>query len=166
MPRQRRLDVAGVIHHVIVRGLERRVLFQDDADRNEFLRRLEKALAETKCICYAWSLIPNHFHLLIRTGTEPLSALMRKVLTGYAVYFNKRHRRHGYLYQNRYKSILCQEDAYFLELVRYIHLNPVRSRLVKGIGGLDRYRWSGHSALVGRYKRPWQQTGEVLLWFA
>jgi hypothetical protein len=110
-------------------------------------------------------LIPNHIHLLIRTGEEPLSTLMRKLLTGYAIYFNKKYKRHGYLYQNRYKSILCQEDMYFLELVRYIHLNPIRSGIVKGIGGLNRYRWSGHSGLIKVHKRAWQESDEVLLWF-
>jgi hypothetical protein len=90
---------------------------------------------------------------------------MRRVLTGYAVYFNRRHNRHGYLYQSRYKSILCQEDTYFLELIRYIHLNPVRAGVAKGIAELDRYRWSGHSALMGNRRRSWQETGEVLARF-
>ena len=86
----------------------------------------------------------QHVHLLIRTSNRPLGDLMRKVLTGYAISFNRRHGRHGYLYQNRYKSILCQEDEYLLELVRYIHLNPVRTGVVKSLSELDRYRWSGH----------------------
>ena len=90
---------------------------------------------------------------------------MRKVLTGYAISFNRRHGRHGYLYQDRYKSILCQEDEYLLELVRYIHLNPVRAGIVKSLGELDRYRWSGHSVLVGRRRRIWQDRGEILSHF-
>src|SRR3989304_9115966 len=87
---------------------------------------------------------------------------MRKVLTGYAIYFNHKYKRSGYLYQNRYKSILCQEEAYLLELVRYIHLNPMRSKLVKDIDELNRYKWSSHSVLVGENKVEWQSTGEVL----
>ncbi|PXF52820.1 MAG: hypothetical protein C4B58_16545 [Deltaproteobacteria bacterium] len=92
---------------------------------------------------------------------------MRKVLTGYAISFNRRHGRHGYLYQNRYKSILCQEDEYLLELVRYIHLNPVKAGVVKSFGKLDRYRWSGHSVLVGCRRRTWQDRDEILFpfWF-
>ena len=75
---------------------------------------------------------------------------MRRLLTGYAVSFNRRHRRHGQLFQNRYKSILCQEDAYLRELVRYIHLNPLRARLVKDLNALDKYPFSGHSVLMGK----------------
>ena len=165
MPRQSRIDISGVIHHVIVRGIERRKIFVDDKDREEFLRRLTSSLEKTHCQCYAWCLIPNHFHILIRTGTSSLSTLMRSLLTGYALYFNKKHNRHGYLYQNRYKSILCQEEVYFLELIRYIHLNPLRSSQVRTMQELDKYRWCGHSALVGRIKREWQETGEVLIRF-
>jgi putative transposase len=165
MPRQRRLDVPGVLHHVITRGLERRKIFLNDQDRIDFLDRLELVLEKTGCRCYAWVLMPNHFHLLIRTGLTPLSVMMRRLLTGYAVGFNHRHRRHGYLFQNRYKSILCQEDAYFLELVRYIHLNPVRGKILDTLEKLDQYPWSGHGALVGTRKAKWQERGEVLTRF-
>ena len=102
MPRQGRLNIEGGIYHVIQRGIERRDIFRDDADREEFINRLGKGLKETGHHCYGWALIPNHFHLLIRTGVKPLCDLMRKVLTGYAIYFNRRHNRKGYLYQNRY----------------------------------------------------------------
>jgi putative transposase len=162
MPRQRRLDFPGVLHHVITRGIERRNIFLDDHDRIDFLDRLELVLEKTGCRCYAWVLMPNHFHLLIRTGKTPLSLMMRRLLTGYAVGFNHRHRRHGYLFQNRYKSILCQEDTYFMELVRYIHLNPVRGRLLESLEKLDRFPWSGHGVLVGSRKAKWQERGEVL----
>ena len=166
MPRKSRIDISGAIHHVIVRGIERRKIFLNDSDRGEFIRRLSEALERTQSQCYAWCLIPNHFHLLIRTGVNPLSTLMRSLLTGYAIYFNKKYKRHGYLYQNRYKSILCQEEVYFLELIRYIHLNPIRSRLVETLPELDRYKWSGHSVLVGKQKHTWQEKGEVLVRFS
>jgi REP-associated tyrosine transposase len=145
--------------------LNRQDIFLDDCDRNDFLGRLEKNLSLTGCRCYAWVLMSNHIHLLIRTSNRPLGDLMRKVLTGYAISFNRRHGRHGYLYQNRYKSILCQEDEYLLELVRYIHLNPVRAGVVKSLGKLDRYRWSGHSVLVGCRRRTWQDRDEILSHF-
>ncbi len=90
---------------------------------------------------------------------------MRKILTGYAVYFNRRHKRNGYLYQNRYKSILCQEDSYLLELVRYIHLNPVRAGIIKTIDELDEYPWTGHLVLVGKNKNTWQSPAEILAQF-
>ena len=95
----------------------------------------------------------------------PLATVMRRLLTGYAVSFNRRHRRHGQLFQNRYKSILCQEDAYLKELVRYIHLNPLRVRLVKDLKELDKYPFSGHSVLMGKKKLDWQDADYVLKFF-
>jgi putative transposase len=90
---------------------------------------------------------------------------MRKLLTGYVVNFNRRHKRHGHLFQNRYKSIVCQEDAYLKELVRYIHLNPLRAGMVKDIKELNRWPWSGHSALMGKVERKWQDREYVLSFF-
>jgi REP element-mobilizing transposase RayT len=123
MPRKARIDAPGALHHIIVRGIERRKIFYDDKDRNNLIKRLDAVLTNTQTPCFAWALIPNHFHLLLRTGTAPIATTMRRLLTGYAVSFNRRHRRHGQLFQNRYKSILCQEDTYLLELVRYIYWN-------------------------------------------
>jgi hypothetical protein len=90
---------------------------------------------------------------------------MRKILTGYVVRFNRRHKRQGHLFQNRYKSIVCEEDPYLLELVRYIHLNPLRAGMVRTIKQLERYPWSGHSAILGTVKREWQERGEILRYF-
>jgi putative transposase len=154
MPRQPRLDAPGLLQHVMARGIERREIFKDDKDRKSFLTRFAYILEETQTQCYAWALIPNHFHLLLRTGSTPLSKVMRRLMTGYAVTFNKRHKRTGHLFQNRYKSIVCEEDPYLLELIRYIHLNPLRAGLVKDIRELDKYPWSGHSAILGRRKNP------------
>ncbi len=154
MPRQPRLDAPGLLQHVMARGIERRKLFRDDKDRESFLERFAIILEETQTQCYAWALIPNHFHLLLRTGPIPLSKVMRRLMTGYAVTFNKRHKRAGHLFQNRYKSVVCEEDAYLLELIRYIHLNPLRAGLVKDLQELDKYPWTGHSAILGRSKNP------------
>ena len=162
MPRLARLDAPGALHHVICRGIERRPLVRDDTDRSAFVERLGRVLTETETPCYAWALLSNHVHLLLRTGAVPLTTVMRRLLTGYAGVFNRRHRRHGYLFQNRYKSILCQEEPYLLELVRYLHLNPLRIGLVKDLRALDRFPWSGHSALMGGIPRPWQAVAEVL----
>lgn len=90
---------------------------------------------------------------------------MRRLLTGYAVSFNRRHRRHGHVFQNRYKSILCQENPYLLELVRYIHLNPLRARVVSGLKELDRYPYSGHSRLMAKIRDQWQDVDTVLALF-
>jgi REP element-mobilizing transposase RayT len=162
MPRHRRIEIAGAIYHVITRGIERREIFKDDKDREEFVRRFGEALKTTGSKCLGWVLMPNHLHLLIRAGVKPLSDVMRKLLTGYAVYFNHRHKRSGYLYQNRYKSVLCEEEAYLLELVRYIHLNPLRAKIVKDISELIQYKWSGHSVIMGKQNVHWQSIDEVL----
>jgi REP element-mobilizing transposase RayT len=119
MPRQPRLDAPGVLHHVMARGIERRKIFLDNSDRNEFVNRLAVIAERGDFIVYAWSLMPNHFHLLVRTGKAPLSRNMRSLLSGYAGYFNRRHKRHGHLFQNRFKSIVCEDDPYLLELTRY-----------------------------------------------
>ena len=109
---------------------ENRPIFENDADRDDFVARLSRILTASATPCYAWALIPNHFHLLLQTGETPVSTVMRRLLTGYAVSFNRRHHRCGRLFQNRFKSILCQQDPYLRELVRYIHLNPLRAKLV------------------------------------
>ena len=164
MPRQARLDASGALHHIVVRGIERAKIFRDDADRDDFLDRLGDLLNETRTPCYAWALIPNH-HLLLRTGLSPLATVMRRLLTGYAVSFNRRDRRHGHLFQNRYKSFLCQEDACLLELPRYIHLNPVRARVVADLRELEQYRYSGHGVLMGKHHLDWQDDQYVLKMF-
>ena len=165
MPRLARLDAPGVLHHVMGRGIERRKIFLNTTDRDDFIARLGQLADDRSMAVYAWALLPNHFHLLCKTKKRPLSSSMRKLLTGYVVNFNKRHRRHGHLFQNRYKSIVCQEDAYLLELVRYIHLNLLRAGLVKNIEQLNRSPWSGHSALAGYLDRDWQDTQYVLSFF-
>lgn len=162
MPRKSRIDAAGALHHIMVRGIEKGAVFRSDADRDHFLERLGAILRETQTICCAWSLIPNHFHLLLRTGPVPLSTVMRRLLTGYALWYNRKYRRQGHLFQNRFKSILCQEDVYFLELVRYIHLNPVRAGLVGGLDELSGYAYCGHSVVMGKVKHSWQDTTSVL----
>lgn len=166
MPRMARLDGPGVLHHVMARGIERRRLFREDVDRDDFLRRVAGLVGEKAWVVYAWALIPNHFHLLVRTAGLPLSRTMRRLMTGYAVSFNRRHRRSGHLFQNRFKSIVVEEEEYFLELVRYLHLNPLRAGQVQTLRDLDSYPYSGHSALMGKVDRPWQDTAEVLGRFA
>jgi putative transposase len=165
MPRQARLDAAGTLHHVIGRGIERGKIFRNESDRKDFLDRLAELTREKAWNIYAWALLSNHFHLLVRTGNQPLSKSMRRLLTGYVVNFNRKHRRYGHLFQNRYKSILCEEDPYLLELARYIHLNPVRAGMVQGLGDLRHYPWSGHSAVMGEVRRQWQDVDEVLAYF-
>ena len=162
MPRGPRLDAPAVLHHVMGRGIERRKIFLEEGDYQDFIERLGKVLGEGGGICYAWSLMPNHFHLLLRTGQGTLVRVMQRLMTGYAINFNLRHRRVGHLFQNRYKSIVVEEEPYLLELVRYIHLNPMRARLVEGMEGLERYPWSGHAVLLGKRKAEWQEVDDIL----
>ncbi|MBW2206665.1 MAG: transposase [Deltaproteobacteria bacterium] len=165
MPRQARLDAPGVLHHIMIRGIEGRKIFRINEDRNDFIERLERLLPKTQTACYAWAFLPNHAHFLFRTGKSPIATLMRRLLTGYVVCFNKRHNRTGQLFQNRYKSIVCQEDVYLRELVRYIHLNPIRSGVVQDLIQLSSYPYSGHPALAGKNRRDWQDTDYVLRYF-
>lgn len=165
MPRQPRLDAPGALHHVMGRGIARTTIFPTDTDRDDFVTRLAALCQEGSMVVYAWALLPNHFHLLVRTGRTPLAQSMRKLLTGYVVNFNRRHKRYGHLFQNRYKSIICEEEPYLLELTRYIHLNPVRGGILKRLADLRRYPWTGHAALTGAGDRPWQDTTTILAHF-
>lgn len=165
MPRQPRLDTPGALHHIMGRGIEWGKIFRTEQDREDFLNRVAELCMNRDLVVYAWSLMPNHFHLLTRTGQQPISKSMRKLLTGYVVNFNLRYKRHGYLFQNRYKSVICEDDPYLLELTRYIHLNPLRAGVVRDLRQLSRYRWAGHSAILGTVKRDWQDIGTILGYF-
>jgi len=165
MPRQARLDVPGALHHIMVRGINKTDIFKDDQDRGLFLERLGHQVGEGESAIYAWVLMTNHVHLLFRSGKDGISGVMRKLLTWYAQYYNRRHKRTGHLFENRYKSILCDEDNYLLALVRYIHLNPLRAGIVKTIEELDRYPWSGHRTIIGKAKHAWMDTDSVLTQF-
>jgi len=120
--RQTHTDVPLALHHIIIRGVERKGIFEDDKDREDFIERLSSLLKETATPCFTWALMTNHVNRLLRTGTVPVASIIRRLLTGCAVRFNKRHRRYGHLFQNRYKSILCEEDPYLTQLVAYMHL--------------------------------------------
>jgi len=149
----------------MVRGINKARIFDDDEDKARFLERLGQNVIEGKCSVYAWVLMDNHVHILFKSGRHGISAVMRKQLTWYAQYYNRRHKRTGHLFENRYKSILCDEDNYLLALVRYIHLNPLRAHLVKAIEELDRYPFCGHRSIIGKAKHPWTDADYVLLQF-
>nr|WP_319408195.1 transposase [uncultured Desulfosarcina sp.] len=166
MPRQSRIDAPGALHHVIIRGIEGKAIFKDDADRTEFIERMASIFADSSTPCFAWALMTNHVHLLIRTADTPLTTLMRRLFTGYAIAFNRRHRRHGQLFKNLHKSFLCQEVTYLLELTRYIHLNPLRAGIVKDLGALDTCLFAGHSVIMGNPQAGWQNDDRILAMFA
>ena len=162
MPRGARLDAPGTLHHVILRGIERRDIVTDDSDRENFVFRMGSIALDTATSIYAWSLMTNHAHILLRSSSIGLPTVMRRFLSGYAVSYNRRHKRAGHLFSNRYKSIICEEDPYFEELVRYIHLNPLRAGIVKEMASLDRYKWCGHAVIMARHKNDWQAREYVL----
>ncbi len=150
----------------MARGITRQRIFRDETDQADFVGRIA-ALADGQAWrIYAWALLPNHFHFLVRTDQQALARSMRSLLTGYAGRFNRRHRRSGHVFQNRYKSVVCEEEPYFLELVRYLHLNPLRAGVVPDLEALAAYPYSGHAAVLGKQASPWQDTGAVLGHFA
>lgn len=166
MPRQARLDSPGLLHHVFSRGIERRPIFYSPKDYTDFLSRIENNHSLYPCQIFAWALMPNHFHLLIRSGAQGIFPFMKRLMTGYAVSFNHRHKRAGHLFQNRYKSIVCEEGPYLLELVRYIHLNPFRAKIVKNLQELSEFPYTGHPVLLGKKSCPWQTREDVLSLFS
>lgn len=157
-----RLHVEGGYYHLMGRGLEKRDIFRDDADKRDFLARLGKILCRSETRCIAWAIMPNHFHLLVRVHTQPLSEMMLPLLGGFAGCYNRRHNRAGYVFQNRYKSILCDADNYLLELIRYIHLNPVRAGILPDLIALNNYPWTGHAGILGRHVKKWHAAAEAL----
>ena len=162
MPRKARIDAVDAVQHIMARGIEGRIIFRNDSDRKDFIERLTNTLRDTTTHCLAWALMPNHFHLLLRTGSMPMETVMRRLLTGYAVSFNLKYGRQGHLFQNRYKSILCQEDVYLKELARYIHLNPLRKGIVADLKALDKYPWTGHGAVMGNISNEFQNIDYLL----
>ncbi|MBL4571845.1 MAG: transposase [Gammaproteobacteria bacterium] len=153
MPRRGRLHIPGGCYHVIGRGLERRYIFEDAVDKRDFLSRFGDNLRRSDAQCLAWAMMSNHYHLLIRIGVLPLAKLMAPVLGGYAGNYNRRHCRSGYVTQNRFTSILCDEDSYLFELIRYIHLNPLRAEVIDSFAELGRYQWTGHAGILGRFRQ-------------
>ena len=163
MPRRGRLHIEGGYYHVIGRGLERRYIFSEAEDKENFLLRLGDNLERSHVQCLGWALMSNHYHLLLRVGSKPLSLLMAPLLGGFGGYYNRRHRRSGYVFQNRYTSILCGADNHLLELVRYIHLNPLRANIVENLSALEQYRWTGHAGMIRpKYRRTWHDVDPAL----
>ncbi len=139
MPRPPRLEFPGALYHVTARGNERRALYRDDADRDEYLARLAHYRRKFGFRLLSYCLMTNHIHLAVRAGQEPLSRVMAGLHSSYAEWFNRRHDRVGHLFQGRYKAFLVQEERYLQALVRYIHRNPVEARIVRRP---QDYRWS------------------------
>ena len=162
MPRGPRLDSPGTLHHIIIRGINRESIVRDDTDRAAFVDRMGNLAASTSTPIYAWALLDNHAHMLLKSGPLGLPVYMRKLLSWYAQYYNRRHNRSGHVFQNRYKSIICEEEPYFQKLVAYIHLNPVRAGQVHTLEELNAHPWSGHAVIMGVKQQQGQDCRSVL----
>jgi putative transposase len=165
MPRGARLDAPGTLHHAMIRGNNKGAIFSDDEDRQDFMHRMGIVAEETSMGVYAFALMDNHVHMLLKSGPIGLPTFMRRLLTGYALYYNRRHQRVGHLFQNRYKSIICEEDVYFRKLIAYIHLNPLHGGLVHSMEELGSYPWCSHAYMLGRIRHRWYGRDYVLNFF-
>lgn len=160
MPRPKRIHYEGAVYHVTSRGNERRKIVMEDADRWQFLRVLGEVVEEHGVVCHAWVLMDNHYHLLLETPSANLSKAMWHLNGIYTQRFNKKHHRTGHLFQGRFKAIVVEKETYLKELCRYVVLNPVRAKMVKGPGD---WKWSSYRATAGLEKAgPWLQTDWIL----
>ncbi|TKB75291.1 MAG: hypothetical protein E8D46_03145, partial [Nitrospira sp.] len=147
MARKPRIDFPGAFFHVIARGNRRATIFHEADDYTAYLDRLERYRQRDGVTLHAYVLMTNHVHLLVETGDHPLSRTMQALQFTYSQYYNRRYDKSGHVFQGRYQAILCDREAYLLELVRYLHLNPARIRTPLSPWT---YRWSSHAAYVGR----------------
>lgn len=163
--RKPRIEYPGALFHVIARGNQRQKVFLDDGDHAWYLKLLGEYLEGREFNLYAYCLMSNHVHLLIeQRGVYPLSKYMQRLQSAYTGFFNRKHHLVGHLFQGRYKAILVDKDAYLLELVRYIHLNPHRAHMENAVS----YPWTSHRQYLGKDRVPVArvQTGEVLTMFS
>jgi REP element-mobilizing transposase RayT len=159
MPRHPRVHAEGLLYHVMARGNDGQKIFLGKSDYQAFIEALRTVRQRYPFSLYAYVLMPNHFHLLLEVHRFPTARILQSLLTGYARRFNKIHRRRGHLFEGRYKAIVCDRDNYLLELVRYIHLNPVRAKMVKRPG---KWPWSGHGEYLGTDNRGLIDSGPVM----
>lgn len=163
MPRQPRRDAPGAVHHVWARGIDGRAIFLDDSDRHDLLERLARILPESGMPCFAWALMSNHLHLVVQTGPVPLSTVMKRIQTGFAMRFNGRSERAGYLFQGRFGSRIVCDDGDLLRAIAYVLRNPLAAGLVNDLSGLASYDWCNFGALLGRRDPlPFESTSAAL----
>lgn len=145
MPRKAREKSRSGIYHVLVRGINRQDIFQDDEDRQKYLETMRKIKEKSQCQLYGYCLMSNHVHLLIQEGKEEISQVMKRLGASYAYWYNWKYERSGHVFQDRYKSEIVEDDKYFLAVLRYIHRNPLQANIVNDIGN---YRWSSYEAYL------------------
>jgi len=157
MPREKRERSGSGIYHIMLRGINRQRIFEDDGDRERFLDSLDKALEKSGATLYAWCLMGNHVHLLLREGREEIGKTMKRLGAGYVRYYNGKNGRSGGLFQDRYRSECVESDEYFLTVVRYIHQNPVKAGLC---GKCKEWKYSSYR----EYENGNLRTDVTLLW--
>ncbi len=160
MSRPLRLEFPDALYHLTARGDRREDIYEDDTDRRAFLEVFTTVLEQFNWACYAYCLMSNHYHLLVRTPDANLSKGMRQLNGIYTQAYNRRHNKTGHLFQGRYQSVLVDEDSYLLELSRYIVLNPVKAGMVKRVG---QWQWSSYQATVGEAVAPVWLASDYLL---
>jgi putative transposase len=163
MPRSPRLHVPDGFYHAILRGNNRQPLFFDDDDRRRLDGLIAIASERYGCRIHAYCWMTNHLHIAVQIGQPPLGRFVQWVASQYARTTNRRHGRTGHLFERRYRALLVEQDSYLLQLVRYIHLNPVAAGLVRDAG---EYQWSSHRVYLGCERVPWLSTSFVLSQFA
>lgn len=164
MARKPRIEYEGAFYHVITRGNQRQVIFKDNADHEKYLEALSRYKERYRYHLYAYVLMKNHVHLLIETRDIPLSKILQGINQTYTLYFNRKNKTMGHLFQGRYKAILCDKDEYLLTLLKYIHDNPLRA---KAINNLSEYPWSSHHVYAEKtYTSDLVDTDQVLRMFS
>ena len=159
MARPLRIEYPGALYHVTSRGDRQEPIFDDDRDRTAFLNILGDVVSRFRWQCHAYCLMGNHYHLMIETPEGNLTKGMRQLNGVFTQWSNRRHQRTGHLFQGRYQAIVVDRDSYFLELARYIVLNPVRAAMVKQP---EQWAWSSYGAMIGKSTAPAWLTTEVL----
>ena len=163
MARPLRISYPGAFYHITSRGNERKAIFKSKRDREKFLEYCESAVLRYDAVIHVYCLMDNHYHLLLETPSGNLSQIMRHINGAYTTYYNTKRKRAGHLFQGRYKSILVESDEYADELSRYIHLNPVRAKMVDSPGA---YEWSSFNYFIGKKKPPdWLYRDFILGYF-
>lgn len=151
MARQLRIEYAGAFYHVTSRGNEKKRIYSGDKDKEKFLAYLKFAHERFHIIIHAYCLMPNHYHLLIETPLANLSRTMQFINSSYTTCYNAKRKASGHLFQGRYKAILIDKDSYVQELSRYIHLNPVRAKIVRLP---EEYPWSSYKHYISSKRAP------------
>jgi len=149
MPRYARTQSKSNVYHIMLRGINRTDIFLDEDDKNRFIDTIIRFKEKSKYEIYAYCLMDNHIHLLIKELEEPINVTMKRIGVSYAYYFNRKYKRIGHLFQDRYLSETIEDDAYILAAVRYIHNNPVKAKMVKSIND---YKWSSYREYLSEAK--------------